>query len=159
MRHDSRAVAPIIAEILLVAMSVALAASLFYMANSLSTQSISDRPMATFAPVSLRDGNATIIVAGVTRAASTSSYALNLVVDGTGGRPDAMPTNDHAAAFSIGGEAYTVTWKDVSGNGMLNAGDTFVISGVGMPLPQHHSFRFILLWSDGTAVQSAAWST
>ena len=157
-RQDDRAVAPVVAEILLVAMTVTLAATLFYVASNLSSQAnIASHPFVAFGATQLQDGNATIPIDGVSAAVSAENYKVNLEVGTTMGSPADLAAGGKAVTVTVGGTAYHVRWQDVAGDGLLNAGDPITISAAGAPLPSG-IYSFFLIWSDGSVVQSAVWT-
>lgn len=159
MRADQRGVSAVIGEIFLVAITVVLVAFLFSLATSLTTQTISPQPALEFGPYTVHDGNVSFPVAGVTRPFPATRYGVNLIVDGKVGSPQALRASSEPVAIAVGGGSYLVTWTDVGGEGNLGAGDTFLVSDSGAPLASHTSFRFVLLWSDGSQVQSLDWTT
>ncbi len=147
-----------VAEILLVAMTVTLAATVFYVASNLSSQAtISSHPFVAFGGIKLQDGNATIPIVGVSGAFSAANYKVNLEVGTAMGSPAHLAAGGIAATVTVGGTAYRVTWQDVAGDGLLNAGDPITVSAADGPLPQG-IYSFFLIWSDGSVVQSAVWT-
>lgn len=159
MRADQRGVSAVIGEILLVAITVVLVAFLFSLATSLTSLTISPQPALEFGPYAFHDGKVSFPVAGVTRPFPATRYSVNLIVDGVVGSPQTLRASSELLAVAVGGGSYLVTWTDVGGEGNLGAGDTFLVSCAGAALPSHASFRFVLLWSDGSQVQSLDWTT
>lgn len=156
---DDRGVAPIIAEVLLVAMTVALAGSVFYMAGHLATQAaISSHPFVAFGSVTLHDGVATIPIASVSSAFAPGNYKVNLAAGSVMGTAVALGGSDVPVTVLVGATAFTVAWHDVSGNGALSGGDPITVSAANGALPSGTNYAFFLFWSDGTLLQSTAWS-
>lgn len=167
LRKDRRAVTPIVAEILLVAIAVVLAAMIYFMASALLQSPGANTPYVTFgSPVRIPSGatgreNYSVPVADASRSAPFDAYKFNLMVEG---RPAsaavAVASTGQPAPIVVNGTAYRVVWNDAGGGGMLNAGDTFTVSGNGVPLPSRTHFVFYLIWaSDGSAIQTAAFQT
>ncbi len=145
-----------VAEILLVAMTVTLAAAVFYVASNLSSQAtIASHPFVAFGGTKFQDGNVTIPIDGVSAALPATSYKVNLEVGTSMGTPARLAGGGQAATVTVA--AYRITWQDVAGDGLLNAGDPITVSTADGPLPQG-IYSFFLIWSDGSVVQSAVWT-
>jgi len=150
----------VIATILMVAITVVLAAVLYVMVSGLITPVGGNKPLVTFSAVSQASGNATISVAGASQAVSPSNYKVNLAVGTTTGAAVAMPTTSGLfATVVISGVTYRIYWTDIGGERTLNAGDNFRVTGNNIALPAATSFTFYLLWSDGSSIQSTPWAT
>lgn len=167
LRTDGEAVTPVVAEILLVAIAVVLAAVIYIMASGLLQAPGANKPYVTFAaPVRIAAGttglaNYSIQVADVSASVAYGSYKVNLAVEDTI-YSAAVPVaaSGQPASLVANGTAYRIVWNDAGGDGMLNAGDTFVVSGNGVPLPANVHFRFYLIWvADGSAIQTASFLT
>ena len=160
IRKDEAAVSPVIATILMVAITVVLAAVLYVMVSGLITPVGANKPLLTFSSPSLAAGNASISVAGASQAVAPSSYKVNLQVASTTGSAIAMPTTNGASVnVVVGATTYRIYWTDIGGELKVNSGDTFRVTGNNIALPAATSFTFYLLWSDGSQIQSTAWST
>lgn len=160
IRKDEQAVSPVIATILMVAITVVLAAVLYVMVSGLLTGPGPSKPFVTFSAAQLASGNATISVAQVSQTVAPSSYRVNLQVGTNTGTAQAMPTSSGSfASVTVGGTTYRIYWTDIGGDVTLNAGDTFRVSGNLLPLPGASTFTMYLLWSDGAQIQSVSWST
>src|SRR5438046_10668545 len=92
IRKDEAAVSPVIATILMVAITVVLAAVLYVMVSGLISPVSGNKPLVTFSSVTQSSGNATIGVAGASQAVSPSNYKVNWPVAGTTGSAVAIPT-------------------------------------------------------------------
>ncbi|HYM39849.1 MAG TPA: hypothetical protein VEY12_06870 [Thermoplasmata archaeon] len=142
------------------AISVTIAGVVYFTASNLTAQSmVPARPFVAFAPVTVRDGVATITVAAVSRTASVSSYRVNLIAGGAVGRATALPAPGGVATISIGSANYRVAWTDVGGSSTLMSGDPITVTAATGPLPTGTVFTFYLLWSDGSMLQSASWTS
>jgi archaeal type IV pilus assembly protein PilA len=162
IRKDEAAVSPVIATILMVAITVVLAAVLYVMVSGLISPVGGNKPLVTFTSVTQASGNATIGVAGASQAVSPSNYKVNLAVAGTTGTAIAMPTTGGTfVSVTVGSPAvtYRVYWTDIGGEKTVNPGDQFRVTGNNIALPSATSFTFYLLWSDGSSIQSTPWST
>src|SRR5437016_9300502 len=76
IRKDEAAVSPVIATILMVAITVVLAAVLYVMVSGLITPVGGNKPLVTFTAVTQSSGNATIAVAGASQSVSPSNYKV-----------------------------------------------------------------------------------
>ena len=76
--RDEQGVAPIIAEILLVAMSVTLAGTVMLMSDNLMSQSIPSSPYVAFLPAQVDGGIASLEVAAASSAAPITNYRARL---------------------------------------------------------------------------------
>lgn len=158
--RDDQAVSPVIAEILLVAITVTIAGVVYFAASSFTMQAtVTGRPFVALMPASLHDGIATITVAGVSRAASAASYRVNLQVDGTLAQSVALPAAGTAAILTVHDADYRVSWSDLGGTGTLSGGDPIQVRAAEGPLPVATSFTFYLIWSDGSVLQTISWTT
>lgn len=160
-RADERAVAPVIAEVLLVAMSVTLAATLFVVVSQITSEATvgPTKPLVFFTPADLARGNATVRVGGTSVAMPASDYRVVLMVDDTPGGPIAIGPSGTPTTSAEAGATYGITWTDVGGRGLLAGGDSFLVTGGTAPLPLGHAYRLALLWTDGSAIASVSWST
>jgi len=158
IRKDEAAVSPVIATILMVAITVVLAAVLYVMVSGLITPVGGNKPLVTFSAVS-QDGNATIGVAGASQSVSPAQYRVNLQAGGVTGTAVAMPTTTAPVTVTISGVTYRIYWTDIGGEATVNAGDNFRVTGNGVRLPAATSFNFHLLWNDGSSIQTTAWTT
>ena len=160
-RADERAVAPVIAEVLLVAMSVTLAATLFVVVSQITSEATvgPTKPLVFFTPAELAHGNATVRVGATSVVLPASDYRVVLMVGDTPGGPIAIGSRGCPAPSFVGGTTYGITWTDVGGRGVLTSGDSFLVTGGTAPLPQGHTYRLALLWTDGSAIATVAWAT
>src|SRR5438445_3587926 len=116
IRKDEAAVSPVIATILMVAITVVLAAVLYVMVSGLITPVGGNKPLVTFSAATQANGNATIGIAGASQSVSPSNYKVNLMVGTTTGTAIAMPALGGAfATLAIGSPAvtYRIYWTDI----------------------------------------------
>src|SRR5437773_5864170 len=161
IRKDEAAVSPVIATILMVAITVVLAAVLYVMVSGLISPVGGNKPLVTFSAVEQSAGNATIGVAGASQGVSPSNYKVNLQVGSNTGSAVAMPTTGGLfATMTINSEIGRAHWTDIGGEKTVNPGDNFRVTGNNLPLsPAATSYTFYLLWSDGSSIQQSSWST
>ena len=160
IRKDEAAVSPVIATILMVAITVVLAAVLYVMVSGLITPVGGNKPLVTFSAVT-QDGNASFSVAGSQPVAPAASYRVNLRAGTTTGTAVAMPTTTGTfVTVTVGSNTYRVYWTDLAGEKNLNPGDEFRVTGVNTILTSGTAFRFFLIWAqDGGEVQTQSWTT
>ncbi len=162
IRRDPCAVSPVVAEILLVAITVVLAAVIYLMASGLLSGTTNPPPLVALSgPGTYAGGtrNATLTVAGASQPAGMGSYRFNLVVAGLYGNATAFAASGVAATTNVAGTMYRVTWDDLDGGGKLTQGDQIKVTGNGVSLPASTTFDFILLWETGATVTHSAWTS
>jgi len=162
LRSERRGVSPVVAEILLVAIAVALAAVLYIMASGLLSGPTGTNPLLTFSPVepfSGGDYNVTFSIASTTSAVPPGNYRFNLQVNGVVGVAKPLGASGVGANITVGSVVYRVVWVDTGNDGTVNGGDRFLVTGNGVSLPPASHFVFFLLWSDGSLIQQQAWQT
>ncbi len=167
LRQDRVGVTPVVAEILLIAIVVVLAAVIYIMASGLLAGPGTNKPYVTFAPYDfIASGtggrvNCSIVVAGASQTYASTYYKFNLMVSNvTGSAAVRFGANGVPANVTVGGIVYEVTWTTPSGGDLVNTGTAFLISGAGVPLPRHTTFVFYLIWtSDGSTINSIAFLT
>src|SRR5207245_4320290 len=124
IRKDEAAVSPVIATILMVAITVVLAAVLYVMVSGLITPVGGHKPLVTFAAVAQSSGNATISVAGASQSVSPSNYKVNLQVGSNTGSAVAMPTTGGLfATMTINAVVYRIYWTDIGGEDRKSVGE------------------------------------
>ena len=158
IRKDEAAVSPVIATILMVAITVVLAAVLYVMVSGLLTPVGSNKPVLTFAQPALgSDNNVTLPIASVSQAVAETNYRVNLQVGTNTGSAVAIAAAGSAFSVVVSGTTYRVTWTDIGGESNLNGGDTLRVTGNGVRLPAG-SYTLFLLWNDGSQIQTSTWT-
>lgn len=152
--EGTEAVAPVLAEIFLVLLSVALVATLYVYLNGYIVHVTTDKPYAGFGPVDLAGGNATFVVAAASSTEFLDAYRVNLMVNGVAAKPRSL---GDTMRFEVQGTTYWVSFLDIGGEGALNTGDRFTVTGEGVALPRGE-YSLYLLWQDATGVQSVSWT-
>jgi flagellin-like protein len=161
LRSDREAVSPVVAEILLIAIAVVLAAVIYIMATGLLTNTGTNKPYVTFVPVDTlaADGNVSLSVAAASQSLASSAYRFTLFVDNVHPAAAAsLGASGVPVSVTVGSATYLVTYQDLGGGGSLNSGDTIRITGDQAPLPEGVPITFYLIWSDGSAVQQVEWT-
>jgi flagellin-like protein len=161
IRKDQEAVSPVIATILMVAITVVLAAVLYVMVSGiLGGGTGSTKPYITFSASITQTGvsptiNATWTIASAGDPISAfSAYKVQMLQDGS----TLVATAQALVAGSTLSFGATVKLKvsDLGGEGKLTAGDIFLASG----MSSGHLYKMSLIWgADGSEVQSAQWQT
>ncbi len=162
LRAHCDAVSPVVAEILLVAITVVLAAVIYIMASGLLGSHSTPAPVIALAGPNAYSGgsyNTTFTVAGASQSLAILNYKFNLRVGQTYGNATAFGASGIPASITVSGITYRVTWRDTDGGGTLTQGDSITISGNGVSLPPLTSFDFILVFSDGNEITHQTWTT
>jgi len=161
IRKDEQAVSPVIATILMVAITVVLAAVLYVMVSGLISGPSTTKPFVTFSSVS-KVNNAvwTFSIASASPAVAQSNYKINFGVGTATGAAVNMGTSGTNTTVTTGGTPANVgvKWTDLGGEGTVNGGDLFTITFAPASLPTvGTSLTFYLLYSDGSQIQSTNW--
>jgi flagellin-like protein len=161
-RSGSEAVSPVVAEILLVAITVVLVAVLYLMASGLLANHVSVPPVVAFSnlrPFPVGSYNATFSVADASQTVAITSYRFVLKVGPDLCKATHFAASPQAATVTVSGTVYRVTWTDLDGGGALTSGDTITVSGNAISLPRGTSFDLLLLWTDGSQLTHEPWAT
>jgi len=153
-------VSPVVAEILLVAITVVLAAVIYLMASGLLGTNGTPAPVVALAgPAQYAGGsyNATLTVAEASQAITPVNYKFNFRVGSAFGNATAFGDSGVPVTIRVNGTTYKVTWTDVDGGGMLTRGDYLTITGNGVSLPAATNFDFVLAFRDGNQITQLAW--
>ena len=169
IRKDEQAVSPVIATILMVAITVVLAAVLYVMVSGLiGGTTTSSKPAVTLTITKTATG-ADILVAGIQPTAAPSNFKVNIenvtsTAFGTAqnaptvaaGTASCTTTSTSCSAVSVGGTGFAVVWQNPGGSGTVSQGDHFVIAHTS-GLYGSGTFSFLLIWSDGSTLTSINW--
>ena len=160
IRKDERAVSPVIATILMVAITVVLAAVLYVMVSGLITGPGAQKPLVTFSGVTkLNAVTWQFTVASAQPAVAVSNYKLNFGIGSNTGTAVNMGLNgvNTTVTMSAGTPASVgVKWTDLGGTGQIKGGDILTIAFPSAPTAGT-TLTFYLLYWDGPTVQSQAW--
>jgi flagellin-like protein len=167
IRKDEEAVSPVIATILMVAITVVLAAVLYVMVSGLIGGPSTSKPTVAFTTPAPNGIGEQISVASASQAVGPANYKVNFAAAGSPGTAAAMPTTGGGfVVLTVGTSFYRVNWTDIGGEKTVNGGDSFVVTKVTstagtsyLVLPASTQFVFYLLWSDGAQITSANFQT
>jgi len=159
-RKDDRAVSPVIATILMVAITVVLAAVLYVMVSGLITGPGAQKPLVTFSGVTkLNAVTWSFSVASAQPAVAVSNYKVNFGIGTNTGSAVNMGLNNVNTTVTIAGAtpaSVGVKWTDLGGTGQVKGGDIITIAFPSAPATGT-SLTFYLIYSDGSQVQSQQW--
>jgi len=147
-RKDEDGVSPVIATILMVAITVVLAAVLYVMVTNIITTPPERKPSVV---LGILDCDANACEGRVTTAqpaTALTQFRVTVTVDGA---PVIAPTT-LAANTNITGGGMTFRYTDIGGEGKMTGGDSFTLNGLAPDVTYEVSF----LWRDGTVVESIA---
>jgi len=159
IRKDEQAVSPVIATILMVAITVVLAAVLYVMVSGLISGPSTQKPFVTFSTTTKVNALTwTFAIASASPAVNPSNYKINFGIGTATGAAVNMGTSGTNTTVTTGGSPANVgvKWTDLGGENTVNAGDQFTITFPSAPT-QGASLTFYLLYSDGSQVQSVNW--
>jgi len=112
-----------------------------------------------FSPATIVDGNASFTVQNVSNGPYMfSGFQITLIVNEFAGGPVALEPNNSVARITIGPNHYRIAWSDSDGDGAVDAGDSFRVSGDGGALPLLSYYEFDLHWQMQWTAK-ATWST
>lgn len=112
-----------------------------------------------FQSPALVGGNASFAVQSVSGGPYASTgFQVNLVVNNFAGQPIPLGPSSSTSRIKIGPNTYRITWLDSDINGAVSAGDPFLVSGDGEPLPSLSVYEFNLKWQNSWTSQTF-WST
>jgi len=127
-----KGVSPVIATILMVAITVVLAATVYLMVSGYMTGP-SHPPIAgslfvseTSVPTKSTTGSYTLTLS-MSTPASASPSAVNIAINGTIVAKGNL-TAGTPISFKVDGLSGSITWHNLSGNGLVSSGDTFTLS-------------------------------
>src|SRR5437016_12453912 len=159
-RKDEAAVSPVIATILLVAITVVLAAVLYVMVSGLITPVGGNKPLVTFSSVTKVNAVTwTFSIASAQPTVAQSNYKVNFGIGTNTGTVQNMGTNGANVTVTVAGAtpaSVGVKWTDLGGTGTVKGGDIITIAFPSAPAPGT-SLTFYLLYSDGSQIQFKSW--
>ncbi len=161
IRKDEQAVSPVIATILMVAITVVLAAVLYVMVSGLIGGTTTSSKPAVTLTISKTSTGADILVAGIQPTAAPSNFKVNLENVGTTtfGTAVNMPTLTNTnVTVTVAGTSFYVTWQNPGGSGQVSQGDHFIVKWTGTgTYATSTTYSFLLIWSDGSTLTSINW--
>jgi archaeal type IV pilus assembly protein PilA len=160
IRKDEQAVSPVIATILMVAITVVLAAVLYVMVSGLITGPGAQKPLVTFSAVTKVNAVTwTFTVASAQPTVAVSNYKINFGIGSNTGSAVNMGVSgtNTTVTMSAGTPATVgVKWTDLGGTGQVKGGDIITVAFPSAPTVGT-SLTFYLLYSDGSQIQSQQW--
>jgi flagellin-like protein len=150
MRTNEEGVSPVIATILMVAITVVLAAVLYVMVTNLVRPIDGIRPIVTAQDLGC---DATSCRARITEASPAEDLGLfrvTVLADGV----TAIVATELVAGADISGGGLTLRYTDLGGERKVTGGDTMRLTGISRSV----SYEIVLLWNDGAALQTIALS-
>lgn len=143
IRKDEKAVSPVIATILMVAITVVLAAVLYVMVTGLLTGGAA-RPTVSLNPEVRGASDVTVDVGDAQPAELLANFKATLFRNNT--------KIGEIATLSDGASNGNIAFSDRDGGGRLTAGDRFVIN-----TNTAGNYELIIFWKDGSRVISKTW--
>lgn len=116
------------------------------------TTSPAVRPVMTFGAVTVASGNATMSVAAVSERYDRTFFLLVLSVNGTASSPAAIAAESSWSTFTVSSTSYRIYWTDLGDDGYINGGDSFRITGDGVPLGSGDYALSVLWAADGSLI-------
>src|SRR5205809_8110828 len=160
IRKDEAAVSPVIATILMVAITVVLAAVLYVMVSGLITPVGGNKPLVTFSSVTKVNAVTwTFSIASAQPTVAQSNYKVNFGIGTNTGTVQNMGTNGANVTVTVAGAtpaSVGVKWTDLGGTGTVKGGDIITIAFPSAPAPGT-SLTFYLLYSDGSQIHFKSW--
>ncbi len=161
IRKDDQAVSPVIATILMVAITVVLAAVLYVMVSGLIGGTTTSSKPAVTLTISKTSTGADVLVAGIQPTAAPSNFKVNLedVTTAAFGSPVPAPlTTGTNVTVTVESTTFHITWQNPGGSGTISQGDHFVIAHYGTgAYATGTTYSFLLIWSDGSTLTSINW--
>jgi len=139
--------------------AVAIVIGVSFLAYSLETPRPRPPDNLVFSGVAFVDGNASFAIRSVSGGPySDTGFQIMLIVNDFAGGPVALEPNNSVARIAIGPNHYRVAWSDSDGDGAVDVGDSFRVSGDGGALPALSYYEFDLRWQMQWTAK-ATWST
>ncbi len=153
IRRDDSGVSPVIATILMVAITVVLAAVLYVMVTGLIGGGGTVKPVVTFTGASAQpDGSWKWTVADIDRSQSLASFEALLLANGT----TAISSTSLETCETGCGSGLVLTFTDLTGNDNFNGGDFFVLTGTNPDT----DYTMNLIWtSTDDVIQTVTFTT
>ena len=145
-RKDERGVSPVIATILMVAITVVLAAVLYVMGTRIIVPPEEPKPIVNLSGLSCSAGVCEGRVMTASPATDLDAFRVTVAADGV----TAIAPTTLAADENVTGSGLTFRYRDIGREGSMTAGDSFRLSGLTDGVVYEVSF----LWRNGDVVQS-----
>jgi hypothetical protein len=141
-----------------VVLPVAVAAILYTMISGLIAGPGSLGLAVALSPATVVAGNATFTVTAASLVAPISGYEFSIQTGNVSAYWERFVSSGVATSYTVEGTVCLVSWTDTNGNGALDRGDWFNVTGYGVPLPRGTAFVFHLFPPNGGTVD-VRWST
>ena len=115
-------------------------------------------PLVSFGVVSVEHGNATITIVRATFCPAPSEYRFSIGFKASSAVGMFASSGSYTTTVASN-TTFRVTWMDEEGQGLVNVGDTFRVTGDGRPLPSGEQFTLYLYMTNMTLVAAANWWT
>ncbi|MFQ6107503.1 MAG: archaellin/type IV pilin N-terminal domain-containing protein [Thermoplasmata archaeon] len=147
VRKNEEAVSPVIATILMVAITVVLAAVLYVMVSGLITTTAAEPNVQLAAPESVSSTLWEVKIAGVSETKGLSNFMAVLVRNGT--------NSESFDPIADGSNGANMVFEDLDGGGTLSVGDYFRITVVALS-----DYKLSIVWKDsGNERGNTDWQT
>jgi len=137
-RKCERGVSPVIATILMVAITVVLAAVLYVMVVNLITPPDDKKPSVVLDNLSCEAATCEARVTTAQPAEDLALFEVTVFADDN----TAIPPTTLGAGTNITGGGLTFRYRDMGGEGDMTSGDTFRLTGI----VEGVSYEVVLLW-------------
>ena len=118
----------------------------------------SPTPLVSFGAVPLEHGNATITIVRATWCPPPSEYRFSIGFNGPSSAGVFASSGNYTTTVASN-TTFRVTWTDEDGQGLVNVGDTFRVTGDGKPLHSGEQFTLCLYTTNMSLVAAANWRT
>jgi len=152
-KKNNKAVSPVIATILMVAITVVLAAVLYVMVMGFGGESSQNPTAAVTATSTTTAHTEKVLVASISEISAYSNYKISVIIGGVAHVASTIAPG--ALTLAPVNASYTITFVDIAADSKLGTGDYFLITstagGATMVLN--------LLWgSDSESIASDSWN-
>ena len=150
-KTDGKGVSPVIATILMVAITVVLAAVLYVMVTQFIRPIDDNPPMVTVTGLGCASDRCDGRITAASPAESLWRFRVTVLADGV----RAIEPTTLAADTDITGGGLTFRYTDLGGEGTMTGGDSFRLSGVSAGV----SYEVVFLWERGQVVATSGNAT
>jgi flagellin-like protein len=156
MKKSKEAVSPVIATILMVAITVVLAAVLYVMVMGFGSNPDNNPTMSLSKGTTQSAHQEKILVASISDPQDLANMKISMVIGSSvfTATVAAAPAWTPLATFPA---TCTVTFVDIASDGKVSSGDYFLVTG---PTPAGTTMVFNMLWgSENSNIASETWTT
>ncbi len=157
IREDEKAVSPVIATILMVAITVVLAAVLYIMVIGLTPPPGTQAPTGNWGGAEATSSTTAVATfAGFSTDPSPTSLTI-ILENSTHSGTYTFPSNNDGVALNkaSGDNMGTITYKDYLDNSLVNQGDQLRFSDLG----PGSTYSLRMVWSDGSTLHTTNFNT